>query len=149
MRVGWLTAADSDGSLRVDFPGNPNGPLVARTTVSLQMEEWHRAARERQEVTLLFDGGEPTRPVLIGLVQPMPPTPLIDAVLEQPHSDSAREAQLDGRRVLLEGREEIVLRCGKATLILRADGRVILSGVDVVTEAEGVHRIRGGKVKIN
>jgi hypothetical protein len=149
MRVGWVAGVDADGSVRIDFPGNRHGPLLARTTVLLDPEQWREAARERREATLFFDDGVPSRPVLTGLLQPMPPTPHLDAVLAQPLPDAPREAQLDGRRVLLEGRDEVVLRCGKATLILRADGRVLLRGVEVITEAEGVHRIRGGKVKIN
>lgn len=149
MRVGWVVGVDPDGSVRVDFAGNRHGPLLARTTVPLAPEQWRQAALERREATLFFDEGRPSRPVLTGLLQPMPPTPLIDAVLAQQLPEAPRQAQVDGRRVLLEGRDEVVLRCGKATLILRADGRVILRGVEVLTEAEGVHRIRGGKVKIN
>ncbi|AKQ69077.1 hypothetical protein A176_005989 [Myxococcus hansupus] len=149
MRVGWVAGVDADGSVRIDFPANKHGPLLARTTVPLEPEQWQQAARERREVTLFFDDGRPSRPVLTGLLQPMPPTPLLDAMLAQRLPMASREAQVDGRRVLLEGRDEVVLRCGKATLILRADGRVILRGVEVLTEAEGVHRIRGGKVKIN
>jgi hypothetical protein len=149
MRIGWVAGVDADGSIRVDFAGNRHGPLLARTTISLEPEQWRQAARERREATLFFDDGAPSRPVLTGLLQPMPPTPFIDAMLAQPLPDAPKEAQLDGRRVVLEGRDEVVLRCGRATLILRADGKVILRGVDVVTEAEGVHRIRGGKVKIN
>ncbi|MCP3168178.1 DUF6484 domain-containing protein [Myxococcus qinghaiensis] len=149
MRIGWVAGMDPDGSVRVDFVGNRHGPLLARTTVPLEPEQWRETVRERREVTLFFDDGRPSRPVLTGLLLPMPPTPLLDAVLAQQLPESPREAQVDGRRVLLEGRDEVVLRCGKATLILRSDGRVILRGVEVLTEAEGVHRIRGGKVKIN
>lgn len=148
MRVGWVAGVDADGSVRVDFAGNRHGPLLARTTVPLEPEQWRQAARERREATLFFDDGVPSRPVLTGLLQPMPPTPLIDAMLSR-LPDAPKEARLDNRRVLLEAHDEVVLRCGKATLILRADGRVILRGVEVLTEAEEVHRIRGGKVKIN
>ncbi|MFP2930246.1 DUF6484 domain-containing protein [Pyxidicoccus sp. 3LG] len=148
MRVGWVAGVDADGSVRVDFTGNRHGPLLARTTVPLEPEQWRQAARERREATLFFDDGVPSRPVLTGLLHPMPPTPFIDAVLSR-LPEAPKEARVDNRRVLLEGHDEVVLRCGKATLILRADGRVVLRGVEVLTEAEGVHRIRGGKVKIN
>jgi len=43
----------------------------------------------------------------------------------------------------------VVLRCGKASLTLRRDGKVLLRGVDVVSQADQVHKIRGGKVQIN
>jgi len=63
--------------------------------------------------------------------------------------EGAREARVDGRRVVVEGREEVTLRCGKASLTLRADGKVVLRGVNLVSQADQVHKIRGGKVQVN
>lgn len=59
------------------------------------------------------------------------------------------EARVDGKRVVLEAADEIVLRCGKASLVLRRNGRVQLKGAYVETQAEGVNRIKGGSVQIN
>jgi hypothetical protein len=59
------------------------------------------------------------------------------------------DAILDGRRVVIDAREEIVLRCGKASITLRRNGRVIIRGTYVETDSEGVNRIKGGTVRIN
>jgi len=59
------------------------------------------------------------------------------------------EARLGGRRIVLEGHDEVELRCGRAVLKLRHNGEVVIRGVTLKTEASGVHRIRGGKVQIN
>jgi uncharacterized protein (DUF2345 family) len=59
------------------------------------------------------------------------------------------EARLDGRRVTLEGKDEVTLKCGDASITLRRDGKVILRGAYIETKATGVNRIRGGSVKIN
>ena len=40
MRVGWVVAVEPDGTVRVDYPGNRQGPLTARTTVSLDARSW-------------------------------------------------------------------------------------------------------------
>jgi hypothetical protein len=144
-RVGWLVHAG--GSWRVDFPGNARGPIAARTTLALSPAEWERAARERTGAVLLFENGDPSLPIVIGLVQSA--TPLVDALLEELPAGAPREARVDGERVVIEGRDEVVLRCGKATLTLRRDGQVIVRGVNVQTEASQVHKIRGGKVQIN
>ncbi len=135
------------GELRVDYDGNPNGPLPARTSAALDDAALSTAARERQDALLLFENGDPARPVVVALLRSA--TPLVDAIISGPLSHAENVAHLDGRRVVLEGQEEVVLRCGRASLTLRRDGRVELRGVNVVTQAEQVQKIRGGKVQIN
>jgi hypothetical protein len=145
-RTGVLVSV-TRGEVTVDFDGNQRGPVPARVSAGLDEAALSRAAMEKQEALLLFEGGDPTRPVVIALLRSS--TPLLDAALAKPLPDSEKVARVDGRRVLIEGREEVVLRCGKATLTLRRDGTVVLRGVTIVTQAEAVQRIRGGKVQIN
>jgi hypothetical protein len=59
------------------------------------------------------------------------------------------EVEADGQRVTVEAAEEIVLRCGEASLTLRADGKVTVRGTHIVSHATGPHRIKGGNVSIN
>ena len=59
------------------------------------------------------------------------------------------EARLDGERVILEGHQEITLKCGEASITLRRDGKIVVRGAYVETHARGVNRIKGGAVKIN
>ncbi len=147
-RTGWLVAFEA-GRILVDFPGNRRGPLPARTAVALESQSLARAAALRQEAVLLFADGDPARPLLMGLLQPESPTPLTDALLDRPLPAAPKDVEVDGRRVVLEGREEVVLRCGKASLTLRRNGQVVLRGVNIRTEADEVQRIKGGKVQIN
>jgi hypothetical protein len=51
--------------------------------------------------------------------------------------------------VVLKGHEEIVLQCGRASITLHRDGKIVLRGKDILTVASGVQRIKGGKVQIN
>ncbi|PTL84324.1 hypothetical protein DAT35_11485 [Vitiosangium sp. GDMCC 1.1324] len=138
-----------DGAVLVDFPGNRVGPLPARASLSLDAETLARAAAQRQGAILLFENGDPSLPLLVGLLQVQSSTPLIDAVLERSLEDVPKVARVDGRQVVIEGRDEVVLRCGKATLTLRRDGQVVLRGVNIRTEADEVQRIKGSKVQIN
>nr|WP_225937986.1 DUF6484 domain-containing protein [Myxococcus sp. RHSTA-1-4] len=147
--VGWVAGMTVGGLLLVDFPGNRRGALPARTSLLLDAEARRQAVARRQEAVLLFERGSPARPLLIGLLQPLSETPLTDALLAEPLPGVPAEAHIDGKRVVLEGRDEVVLRCGKASLTLRRDGQVLLHGVNIRADAEEVHRIRGGKVQIN
>ncbi len=147
--VGQVVGMTEAGLLLVDFPGNRRGALPARTSLTLDVEARQQAVARRQEAVLLFEEGDPARPLLVGLLQAPSETPLTDALLAASLPVGPAEADLDDKRVVLEGREEVVLRCGKASLTLRRDGQVLLRGVNIRADAEEVHRIRGGKVQIN
>jgi len=49
----------------------------------------------------------------------------------------------------VEAADELVLRCGQASIVLRRNGRVVIRGTYVETRAKGVNRIKGGSVLIN
>lgn len=50
---------------------------------------------------------------------------------------------------MIDAADELVLRCGQASITLRRNGRVLINGTHVETQAEGVNRIKGGSVQIN
>jgi hypothetical protein len=145
-RVGRVVSARG-GEVKVEVEGMTRGPTVARLSAAVDDAALAAAARERQEALLLFEEGDPGRPVLVALLRSA--TPLLDAVLAAPLAQARTTARVDGQRVEIEGREEVVLRCGKASITLRRDGKVVVRGVNVVTQADAVQKIRGGKVEIN
>ena len=55
----------------------------------------------------------------------------------------------DHERVTVEAERELTLRCGKATLTLRHDGKVLTRATDIVSLARRRQRIKGGSVEIN
>ena len=59
------------------------------------------------------------------------------------------DAVLDGRRVVLEAHDEIVLRCGESSISLRKDGKVVIRGRELVSRAAEINKIKGGAVHIN
>jgi hypothetical protein len=164
--LGWLTPESAPASLVVDFAGNASGPLRARSTVRLDEAAIGRAVATRQAVTLLFEEGDATRPIVIGLVQE-PPSPLEDllrkssgeaappegAPPEAAPPETARppsiQADVDGKRVVISAEREITFTCGEASLTLRRDGKILLRGRYVETYSQGVNRIKGAQVKIN
>ncbi len=170
-RVGWLVGMNEVGLPLVDFHGNPAGPCVARRTVSLEPEPLQRAVAHHQGVVLLFENGDPRLPLIIGVLQTESTTPLLDAVLEgasaepssrlerapeqegalEANGDPAQpvEAHVDGKRVVIEGADEVVLKCGQASITLRRNGKLIIKGTYVETHSAGVNRIKGGSVQIN
>jgi hypothetical protein len=134
-----------EGNPVIDYPGNPHGPLVARAA-------WPPASpktlanRKGAEALLVFDDERSDRPIVVGLMSAVPRETA--PANSEPRTD-AFEAVVDGRRVVLDAAEEIVLRCGQASITLRKNGRVVIRGAYVETRSRGVNRIKGGSVQIN
>jgi uncharacterized protein DUF6484 len=119
--------------------------LLARSLVDWQPTQLREALQKRSPVLLVFEQGDERKPVIVGTIKPTP-KPQLDspATLAHPIQFSA-----DGQRLEINGRDEVVLRCGEASITLRRNGRVIIKGAYVETRARGTNRIKGGNVLIN
>lgn len=133
--------APSVGPL-IDFPGNIAGVLLlARSLVPLTDKAIG------QEVALAFEESDLTRPVILGVLQSFDdPDPAPSTLPTHPGSV---EVTTDGRRLLLTAHDEIVLRCGRASITLTAAGKVLIRGDYLLSRSSGANRIKGGSVQIN
>lgn len=166
IRLGVIAEGSLPGALIVEYDGC--GPVPARAIIALDEPMVRRAIHARQPALLLFENGDARLPIVVGLIQPTLGAELLDALLaprpaagpapveragEPPGSAAAAtpplEARVDGKRVVLEGQEEVTIKCGDASISLRRDGKLTLRGAYIETTATGVNRIRGGSVKIN
>jgi hypothetical protein len=129
--VGW----DSEGQVLVHYPGIPSEqPLPARATATLD------ASAIGRDVALMFVQGDPLQPVLMGLIERPGATPL---------PSPTQAAQVDGKQLVFTAEEEIVFRCGEASITLTKAGKVLLRGTYLLSRSSGVNRIKGGSVQIN
>lgn len=56
---------------------------------------------------------------------------------------------VDGKKVRIEGSEQIELRCGESSITLTKEGRILIRGKYLLNRASGVNRIVGGSVQVN
>jgi hypothetical protein len=97
-------------------------------------------------VALLFEGGDPLRPLIIGpLVRATPSGPTPTPAGRAP----ALEVSADGERVTLTAPRELVLHCGEASITLTRAGKILIRGAYLLSRSTGVNRIKGGSVQIN
>ncbi|MBO9685066.1 MAG: hypothetical protein J7598_00510 [Mitsuaria chitosanitabida] len=138
VQVGQLVAlADQGATPMVIDPSLPLGSaLRARSIVDLH------ADHIGTQVLLVFEGGDPAKPIVIGVLRGQEAWPL----RERPDQV---QVDADGQRLVVSAQKEMVLRCGKASITLTRTGEVFIEGSYVSTRSTGVNRIRGGSVQLN
>lgn len=128
--IGRIVSVEASGALRVTFAGAPEQGFGARAMTAISKKD------EGCEVALMFEDGDPRRPIVMGkMVSPL--------------ATGQTEAAADGKRVEINAEEEIVLRCGESSITLTRAGKIILRGAYVLSRSSGVNRIQGGSVEIN
>jgi hypothetical protein len=125
---GTIVGVTLDGWLDVDVAGRPR----------LRCEWLHALASQvplvGDAVLLLIPYDDSVSAIVLGRVGPV----------------TAGSAPTDVcARVRIEATERLTLSCGRSSIDLRSDGKVLISGDDVLVRAKGTKRIRAGTVSIN
>ncbi len=95
-----------------------------------------------QLVVLMFESGDPSRPIVMGVVRQAAGWPLADPPAQV-------DVDADGQRLVVSAKEQLVLRCGKASITLTKAGKVLIEGSYVLSRSTGVNRVKGGSVQLN
>jgi hypothetical protein len=84
------------------------------------------------------------RPVVLGRIAGSPAEPLVpDGEVQDAEGKTIPDT------LLLEAKESMTLRVGDGSITIRADGKILIKGKDLVSHAQRVNRIKGGSVAIN
>lgn len=130
-------APDEDMTALVLVPAVRSGTVLrARSTVDLH------GAHIGHQVVVMFEQGDAERPIVMGVIRGRPGWPL-------PTPPAQVEVDADGDRMVVQAREQLVLRCGKASITLTKAGKVLIQGTYVSSRSSGVNRIKGGSVQLN
>ena len=168
--LGALVSIDAYGNPLVSYPQSVDKtPVVAVSTLAIN------ASFIGRQVALLFVNGDYKKPIIMGFIY-SPLDQLLDNY--SPHIETSislgsendqqvfpneisvtREngernfqsetVHVDGKRVVIEGQEEVVLMCGESSITLTKAGKVVIRGKYLVSRSSGVNRILGGSVQVN
>ena len=142
--VGHIVSLGKDGHVLVDYPGNTLGPVAARSTVSQPLED----ASDNIPVLIVLENGDPALPIIVGDVRD---TLLLNREVRKAdlEIEGHREILVDGKKIAFEAAEQIELRCGKSSVILTKEGKIVLKGTEIVSRASRTNKIKGASVSIN
>jgi len=59
------------------------------------------------------------------------------------------EKKKEPDNLVIEAKRQLDLKCGKSSVVLRRDGKLVVKAVDVVSRAKRNNKIKGGSVQIN
>ncbi|HET9386384.1 MAG TPA: DUF6484 domain-containing protein [Gemmatimonadales bacterium] len=136
--IGTLIAVAEDGCASfVAYTGQPTSDaLSAKCTCALDRTHVGR------QVVLVFERGDATKPIVVGLIAEIEGSARVEGL-------GRVEIEVDHERAVVTAKEQLVLRCGKASITLTKSGKVLIEGAYVSTRSLGVNRIKGGSVQIN
>lgn len=136
--IGELVGMKNEGRTPlVTYSGQPgSAALTARSVVDLY------GPHIGSKVVLMFEGGDRQKPIVMGVLREAEGWPLA----EQP---GQVEVDADGERLIVSAKEQVVIRCGKASITLTKAGKVLIEGSYVLSRSTGVNRVKGGSVQLN
>lgn len=142
---GSVTVAGADEApVRCDALLTPAG-TPARLVPGQAVLVWHPAHTGQRGVVLGAIGGAAPAPEPPAPGEPAHPP--LAATLPAPRTDGDPDAVPES--LVIEARRDLTLRVGEGSITLRADGRILIQGRDLVSSARRLNRIKGGAVSIN
>jgi Domain of unknown function (DUF6484) len=134
--IGVLVGLIDEGSTPlVIFPGQTSDTGVpARAGIDIHGQHVGK------QIVLVFEDGDPGKPIVVGCLR---------AADGWPSAPRPVEVESDGGRLIVSAKEQLVLRCGAASITLTRAGKVIIQGAYISSSSKGVNRIKGGSVQLN
>ena len=133
--VGVLLGLSDSEQPIVFYPGCPSTTGIrARATAALCVDD------VGMQVALIFEKGDSYRPIVLGRMRHQRDLQVRSIPVA---------VEIDGKSLVFEAKEQIVFRCGQASIHLTKAGKVLIKGAYVSTRSSGANRIKGASVLIN
>lgn len=136
---GSVRGVDAAGYLLVSF-GEPEVTWRCEVLLHSEMENVSHPGAS----VLVLHGDEELNelPIVLGNVGTLGNSQPEAAVVPSPSADVLEE-------LVIEAKKNLTLKCGDGSITIRADGKILIKGKDLVSHAQRMNRIKGGSVSIN
>ncbi len=145
-----LVGIDETGQPLVSFEtaGKFHQSVLATSTVSVLPKHVGRQS------ALFFLNKDIEQPVVVGFIHNplytiLDPAEEVATESSEPGEQISVEVDKKVGKYTIEGEEEVVIRCGEASITLNKSGKILLRGKYLVSRSSGVNRILGGSVQVN
>ena len=163
--IGELVGVNDNGEALVVYSQSPvSSPIPALSALST--EDVSSIVSFPVKVMITFDNGRRDHPIIAGLIK----TKLFSmdvlarenkekaGTIEKPeqqvtqvvsNNPNALHTEIDGKKIILTGKEEILLKCGKSSILMRRDGKIVIKGDNITSRSSSSNKIKGSSVSIN
>jgi hypothetical protein len=146
VEIGYIIGFDEVGNVQVRF-GNST-PVSARLIETLRRDLGTGKSPNGRQVLVVFESGDRDRPIIIGLMENRLES-LVSLEVADETGNETKDLSIDGRQVTIEAEDEILLRCGKGSILIKKDGKIIIKGTNLLSRSSGPNRVKGASVALN
>ncbi|MEJ2045830.1 MAG: DUF6484 domain-containing protein [Reinekea sp.] len=144
-KIAKLVSTDDSSTVMVQW--GSHSPTPARHLSNIDLSELLGTVNSGKEVMITFIDNDVKQPVITGVMAS------VVGDMVQGASEAGNKAVTkvirDGESIIISANEQITLTCGKSSLILREDGKIVTKGDNILSRASATHKIKGCKVEVN
>ncbi|EGT3573874.1 hypothetical protein F6R83_12865 [Citrobacter amalonaticus] len=74
---------------------------------------------------------------------------LIKEIISYKEEIKDRKGPVAPEELVFTAQQKITLSCGKSRIILYPNGKIVIKGEYILSDAEGVNRLSGGRIEVN
>jgi hypothetical protein len=146
-QLAHVVASEEPGTILVQW-GNC-APTPARYQDGLDIHKLTGPENEGREVMITFLANDVTQPVITCILGNVVNDMVQRALTANMGNKAIEELFRNGETVITAAKKQLTLTCGKSTMILKADGKIILKGESFLSRSTAQSKIKGGSVDIN
>ena len=144
--IGRIVGTNEQSDVLVRFEGC--APRAAKLVAGLNKIDLIKKEYKGREVLLVFEKGNPDYPIITDLMAD-PLEDLLSLELPGDQNESLDDVLIDGKRITIEAEDEVEIKCGKGSILIQKDGKIIIKGTHFLSRSSGPQRIKGSSVSIN
>ncbi len=145
--IGTIVEINDTGQVFVDYPANIAGSVLSRVATNLSSVNV-KGGKLTIPVVIIFEDGDSMLPIIIGVIRDKILPVKLNEGLEVP-VERPKEGLIDGKTIVFNAEDKIALKCGKSSITLQKNGKVLIKGTQITSRSSGSQKIKGSVISMN